>query len=314
MDPSGKKINGEKMNTIPDYQSLMLPFLQIASDGKEHLFQESVEALSKEYSLTPEQRSTLLPSGTQPIFDNRVGWAKTYLKKACLIDYPKRGYFIITDRGRSVLSNKPEILNNKFLKQFDEFNEFQNRNIQNIEDNDHAEINNAIDQTPQELIDNGISQIENYVKIELLDRLKNVNPYHFEKVVLLLLKKMGYGEFVETPKSRDGGIDGIINEDQLGLSKIYIQAKRFSDSKVRETDIRNFIGAMSGDTEKGIFVTTSEYDEHAKTKAKDARHKIILVNGQKLVELMFKYGIGVQTKNIYEVKAVDNDFFDIENI
>ena len=125
---------------------------------------------------------------------------------------------------------------------------------------------------------------------------------------------MGYGEFVETPKSRDGGIDGIINEDQLGLSKIYIQAKRFSDSKVRETDIRNFIGAMSGDTEKGIFVTTSDYDEHAKTKAKDARHKIILVNGQKLVELLFKYGIGVQTKNIYEIKALDNDFFDIENI
>jgi len=302
------------MNSIPDYQSLMLPFLKIAGDGKEHLFQESVEVLSQEYSLTPEQRSTLLPSGTQPIFDNRVGWAKTYLKKAGLIDYPKRGYFIITDRGRNVLSNKPDRVNNKFLKQFDEFNEFQNRNIQNIEENEITETNNIIDQTPQELIDNGISQIENYVKTELLDRLKNVNPYHFEKVVLLLLKKMGYGEFVETPKSRDGGIDGIINEDQLGLSKIYIQAKRFSDSKVRETDIRNFIGAMSGDTEKGIFVTTSDYDEHAKTKAKDARHKIILVNGQKLVELLFKYGIGVQTKNIYEIKALDNDFFDIENI
>ena len=302
------------MNVIPDYQSLMLPLLEISGDGNEHLLQNIIELLSTKYNLTPEQRSVLLPSGTQPIFDNRVGWAKTYLKKAGLIEYPKRGYFIITTRGKNVLSSKPKVIINKFLIQFEEFNEFKSRNVQSTEDNEINDIDTNTNQTPQELIDNGFSQIENYVKTELLERLKNVNPYYFEKVVLLLLKKMGYGEFVETPKSRDGGIDGIINEDQLGLSKIYIQAKRFTDGKVRETDIRNFIGAMSGDTEKGIFVTTSDYDEHAKIKAKDARHKIILVNGQRLVDLMFKHGIGVQTKNIYEVKAVDNDFFDTDNI
>lgn len=141
-----------------------------------------------------------------------------------------------------------------------------------------------------------------------------MDPYAFEKIILILLKKMGYGDFIETAKSGDGGIDGIINEDQLGLEKIYIQAKRYAENKVRETDIRNFIGAMSGDTRKGIFVTTSTFDEKAKTKARDAHHTIILIDGSKLVDLMHKYNVGVQTKSVYEVKAVDNDFFESEDI
>jgi len=148
----------------------------------------------------------------------------------------------------------------------------------------------------------------------LLAKLKSVDPYVFEKIILILLKKMGYGDFIETSKSGDGGVDGIINEDQLGLDRIYIQAKRYNENKVRETDIRNFIGAMSGDTHKGIFVTTSTFDEKAKTKAHDARHKIILLDGSKLVDLMHKYNIGIQTKSVYELKALDNDFFDPEEI
>jgi restriction system protein len=168
--------------------------------------------------------------------------------------------------------------------------------------------------SPQDLIDYGIEQIERNVKNELLEKSKKFDPYAFEKIVLILLNKMGYGEFIETSKSRDGGIDGVINEDQLGLEKIYIQAKRFSDNKVHETDIRNFIGAMSGDTTKGIFVTTTDFDENAKKKAKEAHHKIILINGIKLIDLMYKYGVGVQTKNSYEIKAVDNDFFEIEDV
>lgn len=141
-----------------------------------------------------------------------------------------------------------------------------------------------------------------------------MDPYAFEKIILILLKKMGYGDFIETSKSGDGGIDGIINEDQLGLEKIYIQAKRYSENKVRETDIRNFIGAMSGNTRKGIFVTTSSFGEKAKVKARDAHHTIILLDGSKLVDLMHKYNVGVQTKSYYEIKAVDNDFFDAEEI
>ncbi len=185
------------MNVIPNYQSLMLPLLEISGDGNEHLLQDIIELLSTKYNLTPEQRSVLLPSGTQPIFDNRVGWAKTYLKKAGLIEYPKRGYFIITTRGKNVLSSKPKVINNKFLKQFEEFNEFKTRNVQSTEDNEINDIDTNTNQTPQELIDNGFSQIENYVKTELLERLKNVNPYYFEKVVLLLLKKWAMGNLLK---------------------------------------------------------------------------------------------------------------------
>ncbi len=144
----------------------------------------------------------------------------------------------------------------------------------------------------------------------MLERLKEIEPFYFEKVILILLKKMGYGEFIETKKTGDGGIDGIINQDQLGISKIYIQAKRYTENKVREKDIRNFIGAMSGDTTNGVFVTTSTFDDGAVEKAKQAHHKIILIDGFRLTDLMFEFGVGVQTINIYEMKKVDEDFFE----
>lgn len=168
--------------------------------------------------------------------------------------------------------------------------------------------------SPQDLIDEGFSRVEAAVKSELLAKLKGIDPYFFEKVVLRLLKKMGYGEFVETTKSGDGGIDGIINEDKLGLDKIYIQAKRFTNGKVRELDIRNFIGAMSGDTNKGVFVTTSEFDRPAIEKARTAHHKIILIDGAKLVSLMHEYNVGIQVKSVYEVKQIDEDFFSEEQV
>jgi restriction system protein len=160
------------------------------------------------------------------------------------------------------------------------------------------------------LIYEGFNQIEKEVKNDLLEKLKTIDPYYFEKVILILLKKMGYGEFIETSKSGDGGIDGIINEDKLGLDKIYIQAKRFSENKVREKDIRNFIGAMSGDTNKGVFVTTSLFDSGAIEKAKNAHHKIILLDGNKLVDLMHEFNVGIQIKATYEVKQLDEDFFE----
>ena len=175
-------------------------------------------------------------------------------------------------------------------------------------------VNTQDNATPQDLIDMGFEQIESNTKSILLAKLKEIDPYAFEKIILILLNKMGYGEFIETSKSGDGGIDGIINEDQLGLEKIYMQAKRYNENKVRETDIRNFIGAMSGDTRKGIFVTTSTFDEKAKTKARDAHHTIILIDGQKLVNLMHKYNVGIQIKVIYEIKVLDNDFFDAEDV
>lgn len=164
--------------------------------------------------------------------------------------------------------------------------------------------------SPQDLIDRGFSEIEAQVKQELLEKLKGIDPYYFEKVILILLKKMGYGDFIETSKSGDGGIDGIINEDKLGLDKIFIQAKRYEDNNVREKDIRNFIGAMSGDTTKGVFVTTSDFDKGAIQKAHDAHHTIILIDGNKLVDLMHQYNVGVQIKATYDVKMLDDDFFE----
>jgi restriction system protein len=148
------------------------------------------------------------------------------------------------------------------------------------------------------------------VKSDLLERIKSIDPFYFEKVILILLNKMGYGEFIETSKTGDGGIDGIINQDKLGLEKIYIQAKRYNENRVREKDIRNFIGAMSGDTTKGVFVTTSEFDEQAIKKAHDAHHTIILIDGTKLVDLLYQYSVGVQVQDTYEVKVVDDNFFD----
>ena len=171
------------------------------------------------------------------------------------------------------------------------------------------QIKDREDVSPQDMIDSGIDSIEKDVKHDLLSRLKTMDPYYFEKIIGILLKKMGYGQFQETSKSRDGGIDGVVNQDVLGLDKIYIQAKRFDENLVREKDIRNFIGAMSGDTSKGVFVTTSTYHADAEKKAKEAHHKIVLIDGNQLTDLMYQFGIGVQVKNTYEIKELDEDFF-----
>jgi restriction system protein len=209
----------------------------------------------------------------------------------------------ITEKGKK--SSEEKLL----LKDIDGESSFMDFYVdEKTKDNSNsAEIKNS---SPQDLIDRGFSEIEAQVKHELLDKLKGIDPYYFEKVILILLKKMGYGDFIETSKSGDGGIDGIINEDKLGLDKIYIQAKRYDDNKVREKEIRNFIGAMSGDTTKGVFVTTSDFDKGAIQKAHDAHHTIILIGGNKLVDLMHHYNVGVQIKATYDVKMLDDDFFE----
>ena len=235
------------------------------------------------------------------LINNRIAWGKSYLKKGGYIHYPSRGNVQITDKG---LLQKTE-LSLRNLEEESTILQF----YQTEKDKQFPEIKEISNASPQDLIDEGFSQIENEIKNELLEKLKTIDPYYFEKVILILLKKMGYGEFQETSKSGDGGIDGIINEDKLGLDKIYIQAKRFSENKVREKDIRNFIGAMSGDTNKGVFVTTSMFDRGANDKAKNAHHKIILIDGNRLVDLMHEYNVGVQVKATYEVKHLDEDFF-----
>lgn len=288
---------------LPKFNETFIPILEVLRDGKIITGRKLLELVEKKYySNLPEELLNQTIKNGDRLIENRIAWGKSYLKKGGLVHYPQRGYVQITEKGKSAIKESVSI-------------EQMESNVIDFYKPETQKVDNDLrTSSPQDLIDSGIEQIENHVKSELLDKLKSFDPYAFEKVVLILLNKMGYGEFIETSKSRDGGIDGVINEDQLGLEKIYIQAKRFTDNKVHETDIRNFIGAMSGDTTKGIFVTTTDFDEKAKRKATVAHHKIVLINGIKLVDLMYKHGVGVQTKSFYEVKAIDNDFFESEDI
>lgn len=290
---------------LPKFNETFLPILGVLCNEEIIKGRELVRIVEeKYYSDLPEELLNQTTKSGDRLIENRIAWGKSYLKKGGLVHYPQRGYVQITEKGKQA---KPE---NVSLEQVQSnvitFYEPEKKipSVKNI----------MSSSSPQDLIDAGIEQVEHEVKDELLCKLKEIDPYAFEKIILILLNKMGYGDFIETSKSRDGGVDGIINEDQLGLEKIYIQAKRYSENKVRETDIRNFIGAMSGDTRKGIFVTTSSFDENAKIKAREAHHTIILIDGSKLVDLMHKFNVGVQVKSSYEVKVLDNDFFDNEEI
>lgn len=289
---------------LPKFNETFLPIIDILRDGRTIPGRELIRLVEeKYYSDLPAELLNLTTKSGDRLLENRIAWGKSYLKKGGLVHYPQRGYVQITEKGKTAKVEGISI------------DQLESDVIGFYKPESPATERREIEgSSPQDLIDTGIEQIENNVKNELLQKLKLIDPYAFEKVILILLNRMGYGEFIETSKSRDGGIDGIINEDQLGLEKIYIQAKRYTDNKVREPDIRNFIGAMSGDTSKGIFVTTSDFDDSAKKKAKEAHHTIILVNGLRLVELMYKFGVGVQVKSSYEVKAVDNDFFENEDI
>ena len=290
---------------LPKFNETFLPILEVLKDGEIIKGRDLVRLVEERfYADLPQDLLEQTTKSEGRLIENRIAWGKSYLKRGGLVHYPQRGYVQITEKGKSA---KPENVS---------INDIQSNVITFYEPENKSASKTSIvaNASPQDLIDSGFEQIEREVKDELLSKLKEVDPYAFEKIILILLKKMGYGDFIETAKSGDGGIDGIINEDQLGLEKIYIQAKRYSENKVRETDIRNFIGAMSGDTHKGIFVTTSSFDEKAKVKARDAHHTIILLDGSKLVDLMHKFNVGVQTKSCYEVKVIDNDFFDAEEI
>jgi restriction system protein len=290
---------------LPKFNETFLPILEVLKDSEIIKGRDLVRLVEDRfYSDLPHDLLEQTTKSGDRLIENRIAWGKSYLKKGGLVHYPQRGFVQITEKGKSI---KPENISlNDIQSDVITFYEPESKSV--------SETTIVANASPQDLIDSGFEQIEREVKNELLSKLKEIDPYAFEKIILILLKRMGYGDFIETAKSGDGGIDGIINEDQLGLERIYIQAKRYSENKVRETDIRNFIGAMSGDTHKGIFVTTSTFDEKAKVKARDAHHKIILLDGSKLVDLMHKFNVGVQTKSNYEIKVLDNDFFDSEEI
>jgi len=294
---------------LPKYHETFLPILETLNSAEQLKSRELVVIVrDKYYSHLPEELLKQKTSSGANVLLDRILWGKSYLKMAKFVSYPKRGFVQITEKGKQVLKKGSLSLHDLQNDQdFINHRESVKTEKENNIEIDRVKVEHA---SPQDLIDSGFSSIEKEVKTELLEKLKELDPYYFEKVILILLKRMGYGDFIETSKSGDGGIDGIINEDKLGLEKIYTQAKRYNENKVREKDIRNFIGAMSGDTSKGVFITTSTFDDSAIKKAREAHHTIILIDGSKLVDLMHQYNVGVQIKTTYEVKEIDNDFFE----
>jgi len=297
---------------IPDYQSLMLPLLRLLEDGQEHTVREAIDKLANEFDLTEEERKALLPSGRQTVFRNRVSWASTYLNKAGVIESPRRGHMRITDRGKEVLKQNPQKIDAEFLSQFEEFVAF--RAIRSQSDLPDRPIVRTADETPEELLVRGYSSLKENVISELMEQVKSASPEFFERLVVELLVKMGYGgSYREAAtvvgRSGDEGVDGVIKEDRLGLDVIYIQAKRWTTS-VGIREVREFAGAIQDKrARKGIIITTSTFTRDAREFASRADCKIVLIDGQQLAELMFEYGVGVSTVAVYEVKKVDYDFF-----
>ena len=293
--------------TIPNYQTLMLPLLKFLQNNKERNVREAIEHLCLEFKLTEQEKQELLPSGKQSIIENRIGWAKTYIVKAGLIEAPKRGFIKITPKGKEVLNKNPDKINIKFLEQFPEFIEFRTIKKEQVEEKSKylAEINKEVENiTPDELIENGFNSIQASLSQELLSKIRTNNPTFFERLVLKLLESMGYGKGQVTGRSGDGGIDGYIYQDKLGLDKILIQAKRFGeDTPVSASMIRDFIGTLTtNEANKGVFITTSKFPRDAENTSSRSPKPIKLIDGTRLVKLMIDHNIGVSSTKIYEIK------------
>ncbi len=302
---------------IPDYQSVMLPLLRFAEDEKEHTLRQATDILSNEFNLSSAEREELLASGRKLIFYDRVGWAKTYLGQAKVLESTKRGFFRITERGMNLLSQNPQTVNDKTLQQFSEFRDFVNRknkkSVKAVEKN-IVETNDLTINTPEESLETAYQTIRTNLASEILETVKSCSPNFFERLVVELLVKMGYGGTLQDAgraigKSGDGGIDGIIKEDRLGLDIIYLQAKRW-EAVVGRPEIQKFAGALQGQrARKGVFITTSDFTKEAREYVSLIDSKIILIDGEELAELMIDYNVGVSNATIYEIKRIDSDYF-----
>ena len=301
---------------IPTYEECMLPLMKIAEDGKEHLFREATDALINQFNLTEKEKQELLPSGSAFVINNRIGWERTYLTKAGLLLKTKRGYFRISEEGKKLLQKEPAFINSKMLKEYDAFNEFQTTKEPDNSENNKTEHNIQQSITPHELLESGYLSIKNELADELLSTIKNISPSKFEKLVIDLLVKMGYGGSIKEAatvvgKSGDEGIDGIIKEDKLGLDVIYIQAKKWDSGTIGRPEIQKFAGALLGKkAKKGIFITTSTFTNEAKKYVTDIDAKIILLDGKQLTELMIENNLGVSTQDVYTIKRIDSDYFE----
>jgi restriction system protein len=299
---------------IPDYQTTMLPFLRCLADGGEHALAEIRESLASHFALTDDETQELLPSGNQGVFENRIGWARTYLKNAGLLRYVRRGVFQITDRGRDLLTDPPDRITSKFLERYPEFMEFRERAKSKTESK--PALATASD-TPDETIEAAHSQLREELAAELRGQLESVSWRFFERLVIDVLVAMGYGGSRAEAgrafqKGSDEGIDGTIKEDRLGLDIIYVQAKRWaSGSTVGRPEIQKFAGALQGKrARKGVFITTSDFSEEARQYVQFIESKIILINGQELAELMIDHNVGVSASATYVIKKLDTDYFE----
>lgn len=296
---------------IPDYQTIMLPLLKFVGDQKEHSSRHVIDALADQFHLTIEERRELLPSGHQAVFNNRVGWARTYMKKAGLLRSPQRGYLCITNRGLDVLKQNPSKIDLELLGQFEEFIEFRTFRREKAAG---QKVTEERERTPEETLESAYQNLRIDLANDLLQQIKVSPPSLFENIVIDLLVKMGYGGSRKDAgaaigKSGDEGIDGIIKEDPLGLDIIYIQAKKW-DNTVSRPEIQKFAGALQGKrARKGIFITTSNYSREAKEYASSIENKIILIDGDQLTQLMIDHNIGISLSATYETKKIDLDYF-----
>jgi Restriction endonuclease len=301
---------------VPDFQSFMLPLLQFAADDLEHNQREAKDALSHYFSITESDRREMLPSGRQTRFDNRIAWANVYLRKAGFLESTRRGHFRITGRGQEILKMNPDRIDVKFLvKNGDpEFCQFHRPSRQN-ENHDDPGIEAA--RTPREIMDAGYQEMRRDLSGELLKRIKSSSPLFFEHLVVELLVAMGYGSSRQDAGeavggSGDGGVDGIIKEDRLGLDAIYLQAKRWEGTVGRQV-VQAFAGSLEGHrARKGVLITTSQFSPDALDYVTRIEKKIVLIDGEKLAELMIDYGIGVTIDVSYEIKRLDADYFEEE--
>ena len=301
---------------VPDFQSMMLPILIFHSDKQLRNTQELYQFTIPKFKLNEEEQAELLSSGKQEVFKNRALWARTYLSKALLLESPARGVYKITERGLQVITENPSEININYLKRFDEIVKFLNLDKSSPSIQQPKNVQATFEfETPEETLDKLHSKLNNSLASELLETIKTCSPSFFEHLVVDLLSAMGYGRSIGESKvvgkSGDGGIDGIINEDKLGLESVYIQAKRWQGT-VGDIEIRNFIGSLQlKGARKGVFITTSDFTTQAKNSAAMITGiKIVLIDGLTLADLMIEYNVGVSVKTVYEIKRIDSDYFE----
>lgn len=302
---------------IPDYETLMLPLLVRLGDGHERVLKELQQELANDFKLSAEERAQLLPSGGTLTFHSRVGWAKTYLKKAGLVLQPKRGNVQITPAGQAVLWERPERIDVGYLERFPSFLEFRTKTKDKADLAAPAVQPNLpmVEMTPDEVIEAEYQRSIAALADEVLDRVRSCSPLYFERLVVQLMIKMGYGGSREEAgravgRSGDGGIDGVINEDRLGLDAIYLQAKRWANN-VGRPEIQQFVGALAGQrASKGVFITTSRFSQEARDyAASNSNYKVVLIDGERLADLMIEHDLGVSVAATYQLKRIDSDFF-----